>query len=565
MAKRRKNRQDGEPKPSEDAAVEAANSAVAPQARDLDVLGMASSFYGDVPTNEHKGAGWVTYETLDAMAMTPFVAPIISTRLHQIAEFCQRQPDRHSAGFKVVLRDREREPTKAEKVRAREIEDLVLAAGGKYGPGSFEGFVRAFMNDSLVFDQGNFEILRNRAGQVVGFKAADAATMRRGRPTAEAMRTGVTDYAAGERYVQVIDSRIVREFTSDEMAWCVRRPRTRIRHYGYGNPELAEVVTVLVDLMNAQAYNSTNFSNGISTNIMLAVMANMNPTSWKVMKEQMTAKLSGVGNSRRVPMVLLNPGGQGRTAEDIKPIKLGESNRDMEFGQHISFNLKLMCAGMAMDPAELGYVYGSEGQTATLSDKGPEERVVASKERGLRPKLRSLERWMNHHIIGRVDPDFELIFTGYDALSREARIQLDMNAVKHFRTINEIRRENDWQDIDSPWANMILDPTVINSEMARLAQEEEGQGPDGEGGGSDDEDPDQGPEPGADPFGAFGGDDDEGEGEPATMEKASRNLVTAFERAHAEGRVGLIGNPRRRSKLTLGYQGERMIAVEVGR
>lgn len=541
-----------------------------PSAWFTDPNAMMTQFSGNVPTNAHPGAGWITSDVLDSLARSPFAAPIISIRVNQVAEFLQRQPDRHSAGFKVMLRDPDREMTKAAKVRAREIEDMILAAGGKYGNGSFEAFGRALMVDSMVLDQANFEVLEDRAGRPMGFVAVDASTIRRARPSAAAAARGQTVYDPGmPSYVQVVDQKIVAEFDADQMAWGVRRPRTRRRYFGYGNPELAEVISVLTDLTNAQTYNSVNFSNGVNVNTMLAVMAHMNGPTWNDFQRGIAAKLSGVGNARRLLSVLLNP----KLNEDIKPIKLGDSNRDMEFMQFIGFCLKLLCAGMQMDPAELGYVYGAEGQSSALSDKGPEERLVASKERGLRPKLRSFETWMNRWFVRRVDEDFKFGITGYDAVSREAKLKMDIDAVKSMRTINEIRAENDWPPIDKPWADMILDATVINSEMARMAQEQaeqEGAPDDDEMDGQDagpDDDVD-GDEPatrrGADPFASQGGDEGEEKGRGGMgMEKASRLIVDAIEQAYDEGRMGLLGAQRAGSRYKLDYDRGRMMAVEV--
>lgn len=550
--------------------VDAIDLAQPPNSWDLDPLLAATMFGGATPNEVHLGARGMTYYGLDQLARTPYVAPILSTRLTQIAEFAQRQPDRHSSGFRVVLRDTDKTPTKAEKARAREIENMILTAGGKYGNGSFEGFVRSIMGDSLTLDQANAEILEDRAGRAVGFVAVDAATIRRARPSEESYRSGRSIYTEGmAQYVQVVDQRIVAEFDGDQMMWGVRRPRTRRQYYGYGNPELIEAITVITDLVNAQTFNSVNFTNGVNVNSILAVMAHMSPKSWNSLKTSITAKLSGVGNARRLPMVLLNPDRK----EDLKPIKLGETNRDMEFSQHIAFNLKVLCACMGMDPAELGFVYGSEGQTSAMNGQGPTERIIASKERGLRPKLRSLEHWMNRWFVHRVDEAFNFTISGYDAVSREAKLDLDIKAVKSLRTINEVRAENDWPKIDSPWADLILDPTVINSEMGRMAQEEAG-GDGGEEGGQDPQDGDdpddgeQGPGPrmkaGADPFSAFGANDD-ADDEPMGMEKASRLMVRAAERAHAEGRLTTRGRVHTAGRYALGYEQGRMVAVEVGR
>ncbi len=140
-----------------------------------------------------------------------------------------------------------------------------------------------------------------------------------------------------------------------------------------------------------------------------------------------------------------------------------------------------------MDAAELGFVFGTENQTASLSSGGPQQRIVASKERGLRPILRSLQNWMNNWFVYQVDEDYELEFVGLDSISEQEKLEMDMKAVKFYKTVNEIRQEHDLKPLDSPLADMILDPTYLNSAFAMLQQEqmegEEGmEGPEGMGG-----------------------------------------------------------------------------------
>ncbi len=92
----------------------------------------------------------------------PIIAAIVQVRLNQVASFALAQTDRYKTGFKVVLRDREKEPTKAEKSRCREFQEFILNCGI---PETFEEtperkkreklptFLRKLVRDSLVYDQ----------------------------------------------------------------------------------------------------------------------------------------------------------------------------------------------------------------------------------------------------------------------------------------------------------------------------------------------------------------------------------------------------------------------------
>ena len=72
-------------------------------------------------------------------------------------------------------------------------------------------------------------------------------------------------------------------------------------------------------------------------------------------------------------------------------------------------------------------------------------------------------------------------FIGMDAMSEEERVKLDMQAIKGYRTINEIRAEHDLAHLDTPLGEVILDPTFVNtwSQMRQMEQQEQ------EGGGEE--------------------------------------------------------------------------------
>lgn len=462
----------------------AAADPVAPRSREIpqETTYYSLSGYDEINTGIHPGTIGIDYYTLMSISRVPVIGAIIQTRLNQIAEFCIPQASPYASGFRIRLRDRGKVPSKAAKKKIRGFEDMMVRAGGQYGFGTFESSVRALMRDSLTYDQANFEIIRDKSGKPWGFVPIDASTMRRAKPTEKARRMGRLDYNSAA-FVQMMGDQKVAAFSSEEMAWCVRRPRTWMQVRGYGFPELEELMRVITDLLNATTYNSVNFTNGVHANTILALKSTMTPDTFYSFQRMITNMMTGVRNRGRVPIVQLSPDHN----EEIKTVNLSGAPKDQEFKDWINYLMKIACAVYTMDPAELGFIYGNEGQNSAMNGANPEGRVIASKERGLRPLLRSLQTWFNQYLIIPSDPDFVFEFVGLDTLTEKDRIDLDVKIAKGFKTVNEIRMEHDLEPLPLKIADSIMDPTFMSMANAEMMQQGE-EGEEGEEGGFDDED-----------------------------------------------------------------------------
>jgi hypothetical protein len=130
-----------------------------------------------------------------------------------------------------------------------------------------------------------------------------------------------------------------------------------------------------------------------------------------------------------------------------------------------------------MDPAELGYVFGNEGQSSALNQGGPAQRIEFSKEKGLRPLLRALETWINRWIIAPLAPHLEISFIGLDTESESQRLDAISKKVNSYMTVNEARAAFDLEPIDNPVADMLLNSSYINAaQMAGAGEDEEDEG-----------------------------------------------------------------------------------------
>ena len=387
--------------------------------------------------------GRVSYKTLETLSRHPLVSSIVQTRVNQVAEFAQFTDD-EDLGFKIVLRDRSKEPTKEEREGMKKMIRFLQNCGKETLDFelTFEQFIRQIVRDSLVYDQCCFEIVRNKREEIIGFLPVDASTIRRSKITEEERKSGRRN-PDNTAYIQVVNDRVVAEFKQRDLCFGVRRPRTNITSKKYGFPELEELIQVLGDLRSAEIYNASNFNNGISANGIIAIKSKMDPKLFRAFRREFYQMLTGVNNSKRTPLIQLDP----ETNEDVRSINLSHSNKEMEYNNWISYLIKVLCSVYQMDPAEIGFVFGSEGQSSALIQSDPTARIIMGKEKGLRPLVRSIQSWINKYIIWQLDDRFELEFVGLESVPTRLRVELEEHRMKYM-TINEIRASHDLPEID---------------------------------------------------------------------------------------------------------------------
>ena len=427
---------------------------------DTETLGGAYA----VGSDQHRGStkGY-SYEALRALARVPIVSSIIQTRINQVAEFCRPQPDRYTAGFVIQKTDSREEVTEREREAMSALSAWLMTCGDRSITGagaSFENFVRAIVRDSLTLDQACFEIIHHN-GAPVAFKPVDAATIRRAAITPEEKRTGRRDPNAAA-FVQVIDQRPVATFEAHELAFGIRRSRTELRAAGYGYPELEEAADTIIDMIRSKGYNSANFTSGLHLSGILAIKSKMSPQLFRAFRREFYSMLQGPNGSKKTPIIQLDP----ESKEEVSSVSLSNSNRDMEFSAWLNFLIKEVCALYQIDPAELGYMFGNEGQSNSLSTNGPTERILHSREKGLRPLLRSLEAWLNTHLLEPLTGGlFELRFVGLTNDSEQRRIEATTKKVGSFLTINEARASFDLAPLEG--GDIILNQVFVTATMGR--------------------------------------------------------------------------------------------------
>lgn len=404
------------------------------------------------PTDIHLGAAGLSVLGLRALARTPHVASIIRTRNNQIAEWCRVQENQFSVGFRVRPVDRDKPLSRRVERDIRDVTDLLLNAGGQWFPGGLEGFSRALFTDSLIGDQAYFEIVKD-AGRPVAFVPVDPTTIRRW-ISDEPTNQDRIDYSVNTpAFAQYVDGELAHYFAIDEMANCVRNPRSWNYIFGYGHPELEEMISVVSWLIHALATNGANYMTGVHGNMLLAFQTKMKKGRFAAVERMVQAALSGVRQNRKTPIIQLDP----LYDEKIEPIELGKtSNADMQYADWINFLVKTICALYGIDPSELGFVFGNEGVKNQQYANSPLDRIVTSKERGLRPLVRSFGMWLNTWVVRPYWPHLQVEFGGFDVQTAKDKDESDAKAVTLWLSPNEVRANRGEKPLAHPAADLPL-------------------------------------------------------------------------------------------------------------
>lgn len=402
----------------------------------------------------------VTYGTLRAMLWRmPIMQAIVKLRTDQVASFATPQQDRYQLGFRIKLRDSEQEPTPEDKKFIEQMQTMIMRTGitdNPRGRDTFEDFLKKYTHDSLLYDQGCFEIVQNRKQQPAEFYAVDSSTIR----IADTARVYMNeDLSDAVRYVQIYDNMVVTEYTQEQLCFGVRNKRSDLRLYGYGTSEMEMLISTVTSMLYAWEYNKKFFSQGSTAKGLLNFKGSINDKQLRAFRRHWYNMVSGIENAWRSPVT---------NAEEVQWVSMQESNKDMEFSQWMDFLIKVSCAVYNTDPIELNFKYGNTGQKAAMGESNNREKILESRERGLRPLLRHIATQLNHNIIWPINESFEFAFVGLDAMTRDELATLNQKRVKTVRTVNELRAEEDLEPIEG--GDVILDPVYAQLKQGAAGQ-----------------------------------------------------------------------------------------------
>lgn len=445
----------------------------------------------------------LTYVTLKRMSKTPIINSIIKTRKNQVADFAEPQENKYSTGFVIRKKPKggmEQKMDNKDKKIAFAITDFILKGGNtsQWGYDDFDTFIRKIVEDSLVYDQMTFECVRNRRGQLESFIATDAATFRMAdsffdkdydnvffqRHGANVWKDrsdfGPKVHGYYPAYVQVYQNMKVNEFYPWELCFGIRNPSTSIWANGYGCSELEELINIVTSMLWSDEYNRRFFSQGSAPKGFFRVKGTNNEAALQQFKQQWQSMITGVMQSWKTPVI----------EADVDWIDLQKNNRDMEYSSWIEYLIKIACAVYSIDPSEIGWDISRSNGNGGLFEGSQEQRLKHSKDKGLYPLLKFLQRKLNKYIIEQINPDYELVFVGLNGLTIEEELKMDIDKVNSFMTVNEAREKYEMKPLeggDAPNNSAFLQ----NKKTQAMAQQQAAMGgaPNGEEGNAEEQNP----------------------------------------------------------------------------
>lgn len=359
---------------------------------------------------------------------------IIFTRSNQVSMYSQ--PARYSEkglGFEIRLKDINEEPNKHDLAKIRRIEDFILNTGSNVDANrdGFQDFLKKVVRDTYIYDQVNFEKVFDRSGNFVRFVVKDPSTI-----FFATNKEGQIP-KTGERFVQVIDDKVIAKFDAREMAFAVRNPRSDIYAAGYGYPELEIALKHFIAHENTETFNDRFFSHGGTTRGILLIKSaeRQSQHALDIFKREWKTSLSGINGSWQIPVV---------SAEDVKFVNMTPSARDMEFEKWLNYLINVISSLYQIDPAEINFpnnggATGSKG--GSLNEGNSAEKMQSSQNKGLLPLLKFIESIINKHIVREFGDKYVFQFKGGDSSEELRKIQILSEKGKIGMTVNEIRED----------------------------------------------------------------------------------------------------------------------------
>jgi hypothetical protein len=317
-------------------------------------------------------------------------------------------------------------------------------------------FVDKIVEDSLILDAASFERVFDYAGNLAEVYAVDGGTIRY-------IHREIEGTADAIRFAQEWQGQILAYFTDDELAYCIRNPRSDIRTMGYGFSEVEKLIESITQHLFSEQWNARFFNQGAIPQGVMSISGNMSQETLEAFKRNWLVQVSGVQNAWRVPVIGV-PEGRG-----VQWIPFHQAQRDMEFHEWMRYLIAIIAAVFQCDPSEIGFetYRGGQADSALFEARG-EYKLSASQDKGLFPLMQWLADVINQEIISYIYPDLLFQWVGLrDKSEREALEfqQMELNMGK--RTVNEIRAMEDLAPIDEDWANAPANPTLAQVFMAK--------------------------------------------------------------------------------------------------
>lgn len=396
------------------------------------------------------------YELLRmSLHAVPIAGVIVQTRAQQLAQFGRPAETRYDMGFKLGLRDPTAKPTPKSKARAAAFTEWCLTCGTRTPNSQLRDNLSSWLRkvgwDTLTFAADATEVVRDRMGRPSQWYAVDASTIRLAARCSPVYSANIDKEV---RYVQLQNGIVVTQYRYGDLIYGIRNATTDVRNAGYGVSELEVAQRAMSAMGYAWDFNMRFFKQGTSARGIInlpgypARMIQEFRANWKQM-------ISGSQNAHTIPTL---------AADKMEWIDLGRSQKDSEYAEYMSMLIKIVCAAYSMDPSEINFLFSATGQTQALNGNTDNtQKLIESRNRGLRPILQHFEHAINTHLIWPIDDEYKFEFVGLDAMTRKESLAFNTQRVKTTHTIDEIRALDDLPPLPNNNGQIILDNIYLQN------------------------------------------------------------------------------------------------------
>ncbi|RDE12139.1 MAG: hypothetical protein C4K49_10680 [Candidatus Thorarchaeota archaeon] len=393
----------------------------------------------------------------------PLLNAIVKTRINQVLPFSvyvseDRVKDGEK-GFRVV-------PIVDENVddeEVKQIREFIEQTGVVYSSereDDFSDYLQMLVREIGTIDQIGTELQYNLGGDVAAFRLLDGATLKR---TSE-------DYPKKDiRFVQVIDDKLIEEFNDNNLIFDYKNKRVDIRFRGYGYSDAEMAIDLITTLLFGYNHLRDQFVRDKIPRGFISVMGDIDSKGVTAIQQYWYSAMSGAGGQWALPIL---PSGKDGVGLDFKAI--GTSNKEMEYHRGMMFLSSIICAVFAIDMAELGIKAEDSTSVIGANEIGP--RIEASKDRGLDSLLMFISQHMNK-IMRKTcwGKKYRFAFSGQEVKDQMKLTQIMQARLQTDLTINDILKKEGKEERKEDWANIILNPLVVQmvmSEKNAAAQKE---------------------------------------------------------------------------------------------
>lgn len=455
---------------------------------------------------------------------TPILSAVILTRQRQVKRFCRVQESGKGPGFAIKLKDQSAKLGKDEQESIKLLEGFFTNCGWESNPrqrmrlrrDNFSGFMAKQIRDTLVLDSAPIETewKRNKSLGLDGFYAVDGATVRL---CSEDGYRGDDEIFA----LQVVQGNIRAAYTYDDLIYVPRNPRTDVMVGGYGFSETELLIQTVTGFLNAMSYNLKYFDSNNIPKGMLHLSGDYSNEDLNSFKRYWNAMVKGINNAWTLP-VMVSKNQESKAAFE----KFGVDVDDVMFAKWMTFLTAIICAIYGIAPDEINFESFTAGNTSALSGSDTEEKLINSKDKGLRPLLSHFEDLFSDYIVSEFGDKYVFRWTGLDDLTPQQAWVEELA----LSTVNEARKARNMDEVE--WGDCPLNQSTMGAYMQHTQANSEDYGNPDAGGGQFGGQPGQPGQPGQgedgeqqgkgqSPFGGQGGED---EGD----QPADENMAKSF-------------------------------------